>query len=109
MGKDILRQLAGAVVSGAPVQNIQRAAAHRFGLPARVITSRENAHPAPRARQVAMFVAHSLLKKGPCELGRRFKRDHSTVSHGIRRIAEMVATDERLRADVDAVIDAVRG
>ena len=71
-----------------PIGNIQAAVAAHFKLPRRLMTSREAARPAPQARQVAMYLAHTLLGKGTSELGRRFHRDHSTVAHGIRRVEQ---------------------
>ena len=71
----------------APIATIQEATARHFGVPIRVLTNREASPTACHARWVAMFVASTVLGKGPCEIGRRFKRDHSTVCHGLRKVA----------------------
>lgn len=39
-----------------------------------------------RARQVSMYLANRLLNKSYPQLGRRFKRDHTTVMHSVHRV-----------------------
>ena len=82
-----------------PVAHIQREVAKHFAVPLRSLTNREGSKEAVKARWVAMFLARNMLGKGPTEIGRRFLRDHSTVTHGIKRVA---ASPAMLR-DVDAI------
>ncbi len=70
-----------------PVAAIQSLVADHYAIPRRLMMSREMVKPAPQARQVAMYLAHIVLGKGPTELGRRFNRDHSTVGYSIRTVA----------------------
>ncbi len=83
----------------ASVASIQAVVADHYHVPRCMMTSRTQARPAVRARQVAMYLAHTVLGKGPTEIGRRFNRDHSTVSHAFR----IVAASPELRASVKAL------
>lgn len=75
-------------MSTTPIADIQALVAEHYELPARVMRSREMAWPAPEARQVAMYLAYYALGKRVCEIGRRFNRDHTTVAHGVRKVAQ---------------------
>ena len=48
------------------------------------------------ARQSAMYLCRKKLGLSFPELGKAFRRDHSTVIHGIRKIEELVKTDKVL-------------
>ena len=95
--------------STTPVRDIQVEVARHFGIPLRLMTERDMVQPAPLARQVAMFLAHSRLNIGSSDIGRRFKRDHSTVCHGIRRVEHRLAHDAAFRFEMDRLLHAVRG
>ncbi len=105
----------------APVARIQRAVAEHYRLPRRVILARDMSPSAVRARQIGMFLARTMLGKGPTEIGRRFNRDHSTVMSNIRRVennpqmieeaAELAATESddhvlEEMSDLEELVDA---
>lgn len=46
-------------------------------------------------RQIAMLLAHEIIGSGWAELGRVFKRDHTTILHGVRAARRMVAHDRK--------------
>ena len=55
-------------------------------------------------RQVVMYLAKTCTPTSLPEIGRRMgKRDHTTILHGIRRIAARMATDDAFRARVDGL------
>jgi chromosomal replication initiator protein len=54
-----------------------------------------------RPRQVGMYLAKKLTARSLPEIGRRFGgRDHSTVLHAVRKIEELMASDDRLAREV---------
>jgi chromosomal replication initiator protein len=56
-------------------------------------------------RQVGMYLAKKLTPRSLPEIGRRFGgRDHSTVLHAVRKIEELIKTDDRLAREVALLI-----
>lgn len=53
------------------------------------------------ARQVAWWLAGRLTAASRTEIARHFKRDQTTVGHGIRRIEEMRKSRPEIRAITD--------
>lgn len=52
-------------------------------------------------RQIGMYLAKKLTPRSLPEIGRRFGgRDHSTVLHAVRKIEELMKTDDRLAREV---------
>lgn len=49
------------------------------------------------ARQVAMYLAHHHVGQSSPVIGQFFSRDHSTVIHAIRAVAEKAAQDDALK------------
>jgi chromosomal replication initiator protein len=59
-------------------------------------------------RQIGMYLAKKLTARSLPEIGRRFGgRDHSTVLHAVRKIEELVKTDDRLAREVALLIRLV--
>ena len=56
-------------------------------------------------RQVGMYLAKKLTPRSLPEIGRRFGgRDHSTVLHAVRKIEELIKSDDRLAREVALLI-----
>ncbi|MFH0834614.1 MAG: chromosomal replication initiator protein DnaA [Patescibacteria group bacterium] len=55
------------------------------------------------ARQIAMYLAREILGCGLAEIAQNFKRDHSTVLHSVRKIAQELQKNEALIRQVNAV------
>lgn len=62
-------------------------------------------HPLPFARQVAMYLARTLTIASTPRIGTVLRRDHTTVLHGCRRTAELLALNDE---DTTAAVDAIR-
>jgi chromosomal replication initiator protein len=55
-----------------------------------------------------MYLAKKLTARSLPEIGRRFGgRDHSTVLHAVRKIEDLVKTDDRLAREVALLIRLV--
>lgn len=55
---------------------------------------------ATRARQAACYLAHRHLHMTQVELAAFFRRDHTSISHGIARIDRLMRSDEEVRLQV---------
>ena len=59
-------------------------------------------------RQIGMYLAKKMTSRSLPEIGRRFGgRDHSTVLHAVRKIEELVKTDDKLAREVAMLIHLV--
>jgi chromosomal replication initiator protein len=85
----------------ATLEAIQVAAAEAFGLSRDRLLARDRSPKVARARQVAMYLARELTDVSLPEIGRGFGRDHSTVVHAHKRIAEDVAAGGPAAGAVD--------
>jgi chromosomal replication initiator protein len=83
------------------VAEIQAAAAEEFGLDPAALLAQDRRPNIALARQVAMYLARELTDETLPALGRRFGRNHATVLHAHRKIADELQSDARARAAVD--------
>jgi chromosomal replication initiator protein len=91
-----------------PEQIISTVAEH-YSLHARDITG--NRRPANIAypRQVAMYLTRRIRNLSFPEIGRAFKRDNSTVQHGVGKIEEIIKTNPNARAEIEMLERTCRG
>jgi chromosomal replication initiator protein len=55
-----------------------------------------------RPRKMAMYLAKNMTNRSLPEIGRRFGgRDHTTVMHGVRKIAELMTLDSQIADDLE--------
>lgn len=59
------------------------------------------------ARHMAMALIHDLHGYGLKRIAWPFRRDHTTVLHGLRRVAERRAADAAYEADYQAISAAL--
>jgi chromosomal replication initiator protein len=83
-------------------EDIQRVVARQYNVSrADLLSSRRTANVV-RPRQVAMYLAKTLTLRSLPEIGRRFGgRDHTTVLHAVRKIENLVSTDNALAEEVE--------
>ncbi len=92
------------------VDSIQRATAKHFSISLDELLSKRRARAIARPRQIAMYLAKQLTTRSLPDIGRRFGgRDHTTVIHAIKRIEALKAEDDGVRADVEALMETLRG
>jgi hypothetical protein len=57
-----------------------------------------------KARHIAMYLAKELTPRSLPDIGRRMGgKDHTTVLHGVRKIAALIKTDPNLAAEVATI------
>jgi chromosomal replication initiator protein len=84
------------------IEEIQRRVAERWNIRLADMSSARRARAVARPRQVAMYLAKQLTSRSLPEIGRRFgNRDHTTVMHAIKTIAELMARDSGFAEDVE--------
>lgn len=67
------------------VERLVEAAAHLFDVSSDEIMGRARYEPLSRARQLVSYLAFERCGRSYSEIGRRFKRDHTTIMHGHRQ------------------------
>lgn len=86
------------------IEEIQSATARHYGATRDDIISSRRTMVIIRPRQVAMYLAKVLTLRSYPDIGRRFgNRDHTTVMHSVRKIANLVQSDIQLAADIASV------
>ncbi len=82
------------------IDNIQRTVAEYYKIKISDILSKRRSRSVARPRQVAMALAKEVTNHSLPEIGEAFGgRDHTTVLHACRRIAELSETDADIRED----------
>ncbi|MDR2877700.1 MAG: chromosomal replication initiator protein DnaA [Chromatiales bacterium] len=82
------------------IDNIQRTVAEYYKIRYADLMSKRRSRSVARPRQIAMALAKELTKHSLPEIGEAFGgRDHTTVLHACRKIAELRETDPRTSED----------
>lgn len=93
-----------------PIDRVALMCARVFDVaPATRMFTAERTDETVRPRQVAMFLASTVLHRTVQAIGRRFHRDHSTVKYGVETVTAQLKTDAPLRAVVDALEKEIEG
>lgn len=109
------KTLLGAALRGGPerritVDEIQKTVADHFSLKQADLLSERRTRSVARPRQIAMYLCKQHTTRSYPDIGRRFGgRDHTTVLHGVRKIDELMAQDEQIARDVEALTRKLRG
>ncbi len=82
------------------INNIQRVVAEYYKIRVSDLHSKDRSRAVARPRQLAMALAKELTSHSLPEIGDAFGgRDHTTVLHACRKIAELSASDIRMKED----------
>ena len=82
------------------IENIQKTVAEYFKIRVHDLLSAGRRRSITRPRQIAMSLAKELTSHSLPEIGDAFGgRDHTTVLHACRKVAELVDTDVRISED----------
>ena len=115
LGADEAQTLLGSALRGAPerritVDEIQKTVADHFNMKQADLLSERRTRAIARPRQIAMYLCKQHTTRSYPDIGRRFGgRDHTTVLHGVRKIEELIPTDEQVARDVEALTRKLRG
>ncbi len=98
--KEALKDLIALQNRMISIENIQKTVAQYFKVKIEDILSTGRSRSIARPRQVAMSLAKELTNHSLPEIGKAFGgRDHTTVIHACRKIAELRKEDSRIEED----------
>lgn len=98
--KDALRDVFAVQARLVNLDNIQRVVAEYYRLKINDLLSQKRNRSIARPRQMAMALAKQLTTKSYPEIGEDFgNRDHTTVLHACRKIAELRSTNPDIERD----------
>lgn len=98
--KEALRDLLALQARLVSIENIQKTVAEYYKIRVGDLLSRRRTRSIARPRQLAMALAKELTNHSLPEIGDAFGgRDHTTVLHGCRRIAELREADRQIEND----------
>ena len=98
--KEALRDMLVAQDKQVSIENIQKAVAAHYKIRVSDLLSSSRSRSVARPRQVAMTLAKELTKHSLPEIGKAFGgRDHSTVIHAARKVAELRSGDTMIEED----------
>ena len=75
------------------IAEVQRVVAVHFDIPLAEMTSDRRFRGVARPRQVAMYLCTTKTPRSLAEIGRRFRRDHTTVIHAVKAVEKLRAAD----------------
>ncbi len=98
--RDALSDLLAVQAKLVTIENIQKTVAEYFNIRLADLSGKSRSRSIARPRQIAMSIAKELTSKSLPEIGQAFGgRDHTTVLHACRKIAELKESDNAVRED----------
>jgi chromosomal replication initiator protein len=100
--REALKDLLALQDKQVSIENIQKTVADYYKLRIADLLSKRRTRSIARPRQVAMALAKELTNHSLPEIGDAFGgRDHTTVLHACKKVAELRREDNRIREDYD--------
>jgi len=92
------------------VENIQKTCADFYNIKVADMYSKKRPANIARPRQIAMYLAKELTQKSLPEIGELFGgRDHNTVLHAVRKIADERSKDAQLNHELHVLEQTLKG
>ena len=108
--KEALKDLLALQERMVTIDNIQKTVAEYFKIRIADLLSKSRRRSVTRPRQVAMSLAKELTTHSLPEIGDAFGgRDHTTVLHACRRVADLRKTESRIRVDYQNLLRTLTG
>lgn len=100
MAQEALKDLLALHQKLVTLESIQKTVAEYFKMRVSDLLSKKRTRSIARPRQLAMALAKELTNHSLPEIGEAFGgRDHTTVLHACRKVAELLETDSRIAED----------
>ena len=100
LAKDALRDLIALQDRTVTIENIQKTVAEYYKIRTSDLLSSRRSRSITRPRQLAMALSKELTNHSLPEIGQAFGgRDHTTILHGCRKIAELRESDAKISED----------
>lgn len=108
--KEALKDLLTVQNRQISVENIQKTVADFYNIKVADMYSKKRPANIARPRQIAMYLAKELTQKSLPEIGELFGgRDHTTVLHAVRKIAEERGKDAQLNHELHVLEQTLKG
>jgi chromosomal replication initiator protein len=109
LAKEALRDLLAVQLRQISIENIQKTVADYYKIKVSEMYSKKRSRALARPRQIAMALSKELTELSLPNIGEAFGgRDHTTVLHACRKIAELKALDTGLTRDYNALMQVLR-
>ena len=89
-------------------QLIMQAVANYYCIPVEQITSNKRSKDTVQPRQVSMYLVRDLLGYSLPEIGKVFKRDHTTVLHAVDKIKNQMTSSSEISDIIKTLTDNIR-
>lgn len=100
--QEVLHDLLRANDRRISIDDIQKQVANHYNIKVSDMHSARRSRAVARPRQVAMYLAKKLTSKSLPEIGRKFGgKDHTTVMHAVKRVEELMGSDNEMANDVE--------
>ena len=86
------------------IGKIKKIICERMGVSIEALDSRSRLKRTALARQIAMFYAYAMGNT-QVEVGRKFQRDHSNVTHAVKKVKQWRECDWEVRAMLEGIED----
>ncbi len=91
------------------IDDVKQSVCDHFNLKISQLDSRARTQQVAYARQVAMYLSSQLTDKSHVQIGIHIgNRNHATVIHALKQIKDMMEVDERVRLDVEELMDTLK-
>ncbi|MCG2586624.1 chromosomal replication initiator protein DnaA [Massilia sp. TS11] len=108
--KEALKDLLSVQNRQISVENIQKTVADFFNIKVADMYSKRRPANIARPRQIAMYLAKELTQKSLPEIGELFGgRDHTTVLHAVRKIAQDRAKNPEVNHELHVLEQTLKG
>ncbi len=108
--KEALKDLLSVQNRLVSIDNIQKTVADFFNIKVSEMTSKQRPLHIVRPRQIAMYLAKELTQKSLPEIGKAFGgRDHTTVLHAVRKIADERLRDSECNREINLLEQTIKG
>ncbi|RLJ68199.1 chromosomal replication initiator protein DnaA [Sulfurisoma sediminicola] len=110
VAREALKDVIGATNRQITLESIQKTVADYFKIKVADMYSQRRTRAIARPRQVAMWLTRELTPHSLPEIGDAFGgRDHTTVMHACRTIADLRRTDNTLNNDLHVLMQTIKG
>ena len=96
-----LRDMLAAYERMVTIDNIKRTVATYYNIRVTDLASPRRTRSLARPRQIAMALSKELTQHSLPEIGEAFGKDHTTVLHACRKVAELRNEDAKIREDYE--------
>jgi chromosomal replication initiator protein len=109
LAREALKDLLAIQYRQISIDNIQRTVADYYKIKVAEMYSKKRSRNVARPRQMAMALAKELTQMSLPDIGEAFGgRDHTTVLHACRKIAELKTENPEIGRDFDALLQVLR-